>query len=587
MLCCSFGRGLLRALPRHSLLSGDAKSPLCSSPTLRARRLVLAVCAPALLLSIAACRQTEEATDTTPDAPNTGPGTTPEVVHLQQGWSSATRDQAQFASFGSRIIPYDWLLHLEQADNAAPFLAAAHMDELGFLSAPASEHNPDALPVGFAKDVDDNGVAWAGLGCAACHTAEVRYQGKSIRIDGGSALINYSGLEFAIRDSVQATLAQPEKFSRFAKALSAESEAQLKAALQQRLDYFTERFAMNSTEVPYGRGRLDAFGQIFNVVTSEITHQPENRRSPDAPVSFPVLWGTPRMDLVQWNGSASNAAPGPLAQNVTTALAVYGAATVDGHSELPGYPSSVNFGNLGDIQKRNEALLAPKWPESILGKLDTQRVEQGRSLYAERCLSCHTLTDHNAPDAKINVALTPLDEVGTDPKMAMNFLLASAQSGPYQGRKLMVFGGAALGATEPSIKLVIHAAIGAIVRHPIAATLDVAEASHPSGKPSATAIPRYYKGRPLDGVWSSAPYLHNGSVPNLQSLLSPPEQRPQTFYVGDREFDPVKVGASTQQVPGATLFDTRLPGNSNAGHVFGVDLSADEKQALLEYLKSL
>ncbi|WP_238384963.1 di-heme-cytochrome C peroxidase [Hahella chejuensis] len=506
---------------------------------------------------------------------------------MEQGWSGATRDQAHFASFGSRIIPYDWLLHLEQADKEAPFLAESHMNELGFLSAPASEHNPDALPVGFAQDVDANGVAWAGLGCAACHTAEVRYQGKSIRIDGGSALINYSGLEFAIRDSLQATLAQPEKFSRFAKAFSASSEVQLRTALQQRLDYFTERFAMNSTEVPYGRGRLDAFGQIFNVITSEITHQPENRRSPDAPVSFPVLWGTPRMDLVQWNGSASNAAPGPLAQNVTTALAVYGAATVDGHSELPGYPSSVNFNNLGDIQKRNEALQAPKWPEPILGKLNTHLVDQGRSLYAERCLSCHTLAEHNPSDAKISVALTPLDEVGTDPRMAMNFLRASAQSGPYQGRKLMVFGGATIGATEPSIKLVIHASIGAILRHPIAATLDMAEASHPSGKPDATAIPRYYKGRPLDGVWSSAPYLHNGSVPNLQSLLLPPEQRPQTFFVGDREFDPVKVGVSTRKAPGATLFDTRLPGNSNAGHLFGVDLSSDDKLALLEYLKSL
>ncbi len=51
-----------------------------------------------------------------------------------------------------------------------------------------------------------------------------------------------------------------------------------------------------------------------------------------------------------------------------------------------------------------------------------------------------------------------------------------------------------------------------------------------------------YIARPLNGIWATAPYLHNGSVPTLYDLLLPAEQRPRTFYTGSNEFDPVKVG---------------------------------------------
>jgi hypothetical protein len=56
-----------------------------------------------------------------------------------------------------------------------------------------------------------------------------------------------------------------------------------------------------------------------------------------------------------------------------------------------------------------------------------------------------------------------------------------------------------------------------------------------------------YKFRPLTGIWATAPYLHNGSVPTLYDLLLPPSDRPTSFYVGTREFDPVKVGFKTEQ----------------------------------------
>lgn len=117
----------------------------------------------------------------------------------------------------------------------------------------------------------------------------------------------------------------------------------------------------------------------------------------------------------------------------------------------------------------------------------------------------------------------------------------------------------------------------------------------------------HYRARPLDGVWATAPYLHNGSVPTLDDLLKPQIDRPNVFCVGPLEFDPVKVGLSqdfdegTGECPaGLTRLDTHLRGNSNRGHSFertdgasaplgviGRELSPDERSALVEYLKIL
>ena len=78
-----------------------------------------------------------------------------------------------------------------------------------------------------------------------------------------------------------------------------------------------------------------------------------------------------------------------------------------------------------------------------------------------------------------------------------------------------------------------------------------------------------YKPRPLEGVWATPPFLHNGSVPNLYEMLSPVEERSKKFFVGRREFDPVKVGYVTKPMDGSSSgfwLDTTIPGNRNTGH---------------------
>jgi mono/diheme cytochrome c family protein len=100
-----------------------------------------------------------------------------------------------------------------------------------------------------------------------------------------------------------------------------------------------------------------------------------------------------------------------------------------------------------------------------------------------------------------------------------------------------------------------------------------------------------YANLPLDGLWLRAPYLHNGSVPTLADLLEPPERRPSTFVRGGDLLDPDRGGFVAPQCvpsspvpPGRFCFDTHLPGNGNAGHLYGVDLPADQKADLLAYL---
>jgi hypothetical protein len=94
----------------------------------------------------------------------------------------------------------------------------------------------------------------------------------------------------------------------------------------------------------------------------------------------------------------------------------------------------------------------------------------------------------------------------------------------------------------------------------------------------------------LDGLWLRAPYLHNGSVPNLTELLNPPAQRPKLFYRGYDVLDQEKVGFISQGPEAERVgfrFDVNGRGNSNAGHLWGTTLGAEEKKQLVEYLKTL
>jgi hypothetical protein len=94
----------------------------------------------------------------------------------------------------------------------------------------------------------------------------------------------------------------------------------------------------------------------------------------------------------------------------------------------------------------------------------------------------------------------------------------------------------------------------------------------------------------LEGLWLRGPYLHNGSVPTLADLLEAPGQRPKLFYRGYDVLDPEKVGFVSDGPEAERIgfrYDTGVAGNSNGGHLWGTTLSADDKRATIEYLKTL
>jgi len=100
-----------------------------------------------------------------------------------------------------------------------------------------------------------------------------------------------------------------------------------------------------------------------------------------------------------------------------------------------------------------------------------------------------------------------------------------------------------------------------------------------------------YIAPPLDGIWATAPYLHNGSIPTLEDLLSS-EQRPtyweRSFNSSDIDYD--KVGWHYEERTEAnskTIYNTTLPGYGNQGHIYGDRLSVEERSDLIEYLKTL
>lgn len=380
--------------------------------------------------------------------------------------------------------------------------------------------------------------------------------------------------------------------------------------------------------------------------------------TPDAPVSYPFLWDIPQHDYVQWNGIVQNAGLGPVGRNAGEVIGVF--ATLDWAEERSfslsaiingqglkwnhiNFDSSVNVHNLRRLEHHLESLQSPQWPEDILPKINQESVRRGEKLFSQFCAGCHTNINRADPERRVVASMTKLEEVGTDNKMALNAVSDNGLSGILRNGYTTSGGGPVLINERAPVAALLTKATLSVVATPsanksyIRRGLDWADDLitaffgnniKPSIKqgnydPDTTAKPyaslNAYKGRSLNGIWATAPYLHNGSVPTLYDLLlplkapaeqkpakgqkklsSPPdaEYRPDKFMVGSREFDPVKVGLKSADYDGF-LFNTELPGNSNAGHEYGMKgiklpngatrgpLTKDERMDLVEYLKTL
>jgi len=394
----------------------------------------------------------------------------------------------------------------------------------------------------------------------------------------------------------------------------------------------------------------------------------------DAPVSYPFLWDIPQHDYLQWNGIAPNAGLGPLGRNTGEVIGVFGtmdwsksdhwtlAGVLSGQGLTNTHPidfsSSVNVHKLALIEDHLKTLRAPAWPGDLFGAInytDPSRPlwQRGKVLFNQLCASCHAPIDPKAADRRVIAHMSAQDNVKTDPAMAENSVAYQGYSGILRNQYASAgLGNVLLGRKAAVAALLGKATMGVIAtpdpdknlftrfiewaydlmfslrNNDIQPSLKNGD-YHPdtTAEPFASVVA--YKGRSLDGIWATAPYLHNGSVPTLYDLLLPAspmrgdppgtEYRPTQFMLGSREFDPNKVGFRDDVYGGKTgdcgradayvdvggyrafTFCTNKPGNSNAGHEYGTrvqttnpdgsvttaPMSKAQRLDLLEYLKSL
>ncbi len=628
------------------------------------RRLSILAASLVAALSLAACTTTgpNNPDDITPSAyqkPLLGKVLRSDIHYLEQGWDDEMREQFYYTPQGSRLMPYRWFMALENADDKQAFATAENLAQFGWLEPVRVNErlNPGQLPVGFAIDpVELDGTGkWVGMTCAACHTNDVTYQGKRLRIDGGAALADFGAFMTALAGAVNATLLDKAKFERFALKVLGEqaSEAQLNALSQRYASFATMmmgRVTMRTPPLPAGAGRVDALGQIVNALAVFDLKEPDNLRPPSAPVSYPFLWYTPDLAWVQWNPIASN----PIARNAGEVLGVFGHAQFTGSAmeqqqlthnreaqqqlqqlakdllppkarekvlldldkhiahlnadkferhggQQPGLlASSALFKNLNDLEVWLRDLKSPRWDDASLGPVDDMLGWQGKALFARYCRSCHNMPPFDMTPKEqniigkqfIEVGRINYQQVGTDPLYVENLTTRLAKTGDLSD--LLFDGREVVSGVEFFL-----GTVGAVVQKgmtDMGLTLEqkMAYSDYRFYPAKAGEAPKPYspdgvdnlKAGPLLGIWATAPYLHNGSVPNIYELLSVPEQRTEVFWVGNRELDTERLGFVATRQPGLFRFDTRLPGNSNQGHIYPrKGLKHDEKMALIAYLK--
>lgn len=560
-------------------------------------------------------------------------GTPAQQVHYLEQWSANDRQTYYFTPQGTQIkgLRYDWFTALELPFSQQRFAAPEYLARFGFLIDPdqkATPNNPGNLPVGFARHQNPGSPdQFLDITCAACHTGELRFNGQAIRIDGGSAqhvlpssVPTLRGGSFgqALVASLASTYYNPWKFERFARnVLGPDYDArhqQLRQDFKKSLDTFL-KVAWNDTHrglypTQEGPGRTDAFGRIANASFGDAI-SPSNYRVANAPVDYPQLWDMWTFDWVQWNGSAQQ----PMARNIGEALGV--GATLNFFDEnrqpLRGedrYPSSVRVRDLHLIEETLQRLKPPAWPEELLGAIDKPLAARGRGLFAENCAGCHVPKVTQEGERWVqHLHMLPIEIIGTDPTAANNianhrFDLTALQWDPAELGNMEVK--LHPKPTEPLDLSQLSVAKGlayvtAFVENRAYREANITAQEKPQfdgfGLPIGVREKVAYKARPLAGVWATAPFLHNGSVPSIYQLLSPQDERATTFYRGTFEYDPRHLGYRTEAFTNGFLFDTRITGNRNSGHEFragerrngviGRLLQPEERWALLEYLKVL
>jgi hypothetical protein len=315
------------------------------------------------------------------------------------------------------------------------------------------------------------------------------------------------------------------------------------------------------------------------------------------------------------------------------------------------YETEQLLGGDNPLPKREfSGLKAPVWPDAF-GKIDATKAAAGKQLYEKMCAGCHlpalsspeiwahmspieyrkdgkTLT---TPESYLRLPVIPLGEIGTDPRQAGvlgHRMVDTTDLGLHTSVCIVTpsspdpaakdGGWLAFAPVTDSPALSFAVALGAVIQETNDQWFDqhyipeAWRATYEGDRPNCLRAGAGYRARPLNGVWATAPFLHNGSVPTLADLLSPVSARPRYVQLGDPTFDAKRVGLAQEgsiarlnaqpaesapdYIDGLFILDTRKEGNWNTGHEFSNDkrpgvigpaLDAGQRATLIEYLKTL
>ncbi len=452
------------------------------------------------------------------------------------------------------------------------------------------------------------------------------------RVDGVEVPYGYARLDAfgRIYNRVLEHVLNPEALRTvFAGVLSPEEEKKLLASLRPVLS---------------AEDREQLIARLISLLSEEQLRmlRGEVFNSPNAPVSYPFLWDIAQHDYVQWNGIGANAGLGPIGRNAGEVIGVFGtldwaekdgwtvSSVIGGQGFGPthiSFKSSVDVHNLRKIEDRLWSLTSPSWEDAakrgLLPEIVETKRDRGGRVFREHCVTCHAEIDRTSPSRRVVARMDRLKVAGTDPRMAKNSVKYTGYSGILRNQYVGVDVGNVLLDTRAPVAAILTKATTSVVATPdpdkwfftrgadwavnlvkgflgnkIKASVKAGSyVPDTTGKPFESLLA--YKGRPLNGIWATAPYLHNGSVPTLYDLLLPAkrlendppetEYRPRKFMVGSRELDTRKVGFKHEEGDyEGFLFDTAKPSNSNAGHVYGTrNLTDQDRWNLVEFLKSL
>jgi hypothetical protein len=328
------------------------------------------------------------------------------------------------------------------------------------------------------------------------------------------------------------------------------------------------------------------------------------------PQRFPPVWGFKDYDWVEWTIDTNTV----MERNFTETLGAGATVVLDPKRTASVFENSIPLRNMHELEWLAYYIDPPRWPVAVFGEIKPDLAAAGEAIFRSRCAGCHEYgDDRRTPAGLIRLRGMRPEDVGTDPTAALRIscpvpdtgaLVIPPRSYTAEDSQLlsdcagvtagMPFAGSPFAGTVQvavdSIKQKAYAAAGIDAAEQRAIEdLDRRERVAWRDTLLDTRAPYGpYAARPLYGIWTAAPYLHNGSVPTLYDLLLPPAQRPKTFGLGGREYDPVRLGfaidtACKQQ---DCVVDTTRTGDGNGGHLWGTDLAESDRMALLEYLKT-